>query len=288
MPFSKSSKTHTEDYWKKHFEDFLKLEIEKTQNVEAYRSKPLRGDLIKEIIKELCTADIVISDLTDLNSNVLYELGIRQSLSYRTITIAEAGTKLPFDISTKGTLFYYPKDHIKNARFCTNLKEAILDCINNPNQPDSIVLDIISSIDSFNKVLTPTNKDIKSILEKCYEGLVKICDFFFQKLEKSRNPDTLISLTDDEVFLCVKKIEKNKEICYQYLDIYYEARDGVVKKFGTSTIIINFENLSIKIWLEDGRFPLNMYFLLINGDRRGEKEKIITILDRIKNKISKL
>ena len=131
MPFSKTSETHTEDYWTKHFETFLKINIDPIPNIKAYRSEPLREDILKQIIRELVTAEVVIADITDHNPNVFWELGVRQSFKHRTITIAEEGTSLPFDISSKSTLFYSPKDHLKNTKFTTKLKNAIKDCLKN-------------------------------------------------------------------------------------------------------------------------------------------------------------
>jgi hypothetical protein len=114
MPFSKTTPKHTEAYWTKHFTNFLKPLIEENPSLEAHRSTARRGDILKEIISDLVTAPIVIADLTDKNPNVFWELGVRQSFSHRTITIAQYGTKLPFDLSTKGTLFYH-QDRIRNV-----------------------------------------------------------------------------------------------------------------------------------------------------------------------------
>lgn len=146
MPFSKSSESHTEEYWTSHFENFLKLEIEKIPNLEVHRSAELRSDIIKEIIKDLYLSDFVVADLTDHNPNVFWELGVRQSLKYGTVTIAEDGTNLPFDLSTKSTLFYHPGDSKKNEKFLQNLREAIRDCIENPNKSDSTVIDVTTKI----------------------------------------------------------------------------------------------------------------------------------------------
>lgn len=146
MPFSKSNGLHTEEYWTKHFENFLKPGIEELSNIEVHRSAELRSDIIKEIIKDLYLSDFVVADLTDHNPNVFWELGVRQSLNYGTITIAEGGTDLPFDISTKSTLFYYPGDSKKNEKFLQNLREAIKDCIMNPDKSDSTVIDVTTKL----------------------------------------------------------------------------------------------------------------------------------------------
>lgn len=143
MPFSQTSEKHTEEYWTKHFESFLKPLIEGIPELEAHRSEPLRGDVLKQIITNLVVSPIVVADITDMNPNVFWELGVRQSFKHCTVTIAEEGTKIPFDISVKGTLFYFPKDHIKNAEFIKKFKRAINDCMAHPDRPDSHVLETV-------------------------------------------------------------------------------------------------------------------------------------------------
>lgn len=146
MPFSKTTEDHTEEYWGRHFRDYLKLFIEDNPNVEARRSKPLRGDIVREIIKDLVVSPIVLADLTDSNANVYWELGVRQSFKAGTITIADIGykDKIPFDIGAKSILFYYPNDAHEDAHFQTELKDAIQDCLDHPTRPDSAVLETVT------------------------------------------------------------------------------------------------------------------------------------------------
>lgn len=144
MPFGKTTDEHTEEYWTKHFENFLKPLIEENPNLEARRSKPSRVDILNEIITDLVTSPIVVANLTDNNANVFWELGVRQSFKHGTITIAEDVTKLPFDVAGKGTIEYHPNDYINNEKFRREFKEAIEDCLRNPDRPDSQVLETLS------------------------------------------------------------------------------------------------------------------------------------------------
>lgn len=166
MPFSKTTEKRTEEYWTDHFEKFLKTNIEINNSLFVERSSPARGDIIVDIISKLISSDIVIADLTDSNPNVYWELGVRQSFKHGTITIAEHGTKLPFDISGKGTLFYYSDNHIKNTEFIKKLNVTIDDCIKNPERPDSRVLESITGRGSFYDII---NKE--EIIRKL-EGLI--------------------------------------------------------------------------------------------------------------------
>jgi len=144
MPFSKTRDEHTEDYWTKHFENFLKPLIEENPEVEARRSEPLRGDILTQIITALVVSRVVVADLTDHNPNVYWELGVRQSFKHGTITIAEAGMQFPFDTGTEAILSYYPKNHLKMSEFRKNFKQAVRDCLANPDRPDSHVLETLS------------------------------------------------------------------------------------------------------------------------------------------------
>jgi hypothetical protein len=139
MPFSKTKEHHTDDYWARHFNSYLKPLIERNKNLEAFRSQPLRGDIASQIITDLVNSDIVVADLTDHNPNVLWELGIRQSYKQCTITIAETGTQIPFHFSHKGILFYNG-EHLENQEFEKRLLEALTNCIESPDDVDSPVL----------------------------------------------------------------------------------------------------------------------------------------------------
>ncbi len=143
MPFSGTINKHTEQYWSDHY-NYLKDIIE-SHHLTVHRSTALRGDLLRQIITDLVTVPIVVADLTDLNANVFWELGVRQSFRHGTITIREYdGKELPFDIAVKATLPYYPDDHIKMKDFEEQFHKAITDCLNNPSSPDSHVLETIS------------------------------------------------------------------------------------------------------------------------------------------------
>jgi hypothetical protein len=144
MPFSKTTDQHTQEYWTGHFEHFLKSLIEEESSLEARRSRPLRGDVLRQIIVDLVTSPVVVADLTDKNPNVFWELGVRQSFRHGTVTVAEIGTTLPFDIGVKSTLFYCPSDHIKMDEFRGLFKEAIRDCVAHPDRPDSHVLETLT------------------------------------------------------------------------------------------------------------------------------------------------
>ncbi len=56
-------------------------------------------NILKDIIQPIFEADVVIADLTGLNANVMYELGLAHSFNKKTIVITKDDlSKLPFDL----------------------------------------------------------------------------------------------------------------------------------------------------------------------------------------------
>lgn len=55
-------------------------------------------NILKDIVQMIYDADVIIADLTDLNSNVFYELGIAHAFNKKVISITKNIGQLPFDI----------------------------------------------------------------------------------------------------------------------------------------------------------------------------------------------
>lgn len=108
MPFSKTVDNHDEEYWTIFFDTIKRIMEEK--GYFCVRSEVGPYKLFSNIINNIENSDIVIAVLTDFNSNVWYELGIRHTLRTGTIMLLQEGQKVPFDISDFGIIFY--KDSI--------------------------------------------------------------------------------------------------------------------------------------------------------------------------------
>jgi hypothetical protein len=63
------------------------------------------GMITDRMVSDIINAGLVVADLTDLNPNAFYELGIRHATGKPTIHVARAGTPLPFDTSAHRTIF---------------------------------------------------------------------------------------------------------------------------------------------------------------------------------------
>ena len=64
-------------------------------------------NILADIIPPIYEADVVVADLTGLNPNVMYELGVSHSLSKKTVMITRDDlSTLPFDVKQYRTIHY--------------------------------------------------------------------------------------------------------------------------------------------------------------------------------------
>ena len=75
---------------------------EALQSTHDVRRSDSVGDILKDIVLCLDRADLVVADLTSLNPNVMYELGIRHGFCKKTILLTQDRTEIPFDIASYG------------------------------------------------------------------------------------------------------------------------------------------------------------------------------------------
>lgn len=103
---------------------------------------PQGGYIMSNVLNELANSDIVVADLTDLNWNVAYELGIRHALRKKgTVLICHERykTRLPFDIQSHAIIFYPEQWLTEMDDIIDKIKNAINNCQNGICQKDSPV-----------------------------------------------------------------------------------------------------------------------------------------------------
>ena len=87
-------------------EDFLALYDELKSNFEHDFKFTNAGDLdnqqniLQDIVEGIYQADVIIADLTGLNANVFYELGLAHAMNKKVIIITQDIGELPFDIKS--------------------------------------------------------------------------------------------------------------------------------------------------------------------------------------------
>lgn len=62
--------------------------------------------IIRDIVEGINQADVVIADLTGLNANVFYELGLAHAMNKKVICITQDIGELPFDLKSYRTIEY--------------------------------------------------------------------------------------------------------------------------------------------------------------------------------------
>lgn len=79
--------------------EMLKMRFEEHFDFNNAGEEGNQQNVLKDIIQPLYESDIVIADLTGLNANVMYELGLAHSFNKKTIVITQDDlSTLPFDL----------------------------------------------------------------------------------------------------------------------------------------------------------------------------------------------
>ncbi|MCW3106493.1 MAG: hypothetical protein JWQ09_999 [Segetibacter sp.] len=140
MPFS-ATNSCTEERWTEIFFNVFKPAIE-ALGYTCERAMPETGSLTKSIVEKLRHSRIVLADVTDRNANVFYELGVRHSLSKRTIIITQDSSHVPSDL--KGYWFIqYGILPGQVSRFKEDIRTVIIKIEGNPEKSDNPISDYL-------------------------------------------------------------------------------------------------------------------------------------------------
>lgn len=122
-------------------------------------------NILKDIIQPIFRADVIIADLTGLNPNVMYELGLAHTFNKKTIIITQDDLScLPFDLKQYRTKNY--DTHFKKFEelvnyLNTNLDGALTGNVSYSNPvKDFLILENISDINWFSENQTNIPDDI--------------------------------------------------------------------------------------------------------------------------------
>jgi hypothetical protein len=183
MPFTKANELEKDDLdfiyshiIQKAVQDFEVEDRRYFDRVERFNGKV--GSIISGIVNQLNSADLVIADLTALNPNVMYELGVRHSLRRGTIIISQDLKNLPSDLRDYLTVEYkYSTKTVEQAKnyeiFRADLHKTIFEVISTQKY-DSPVLSYLQQRQQFrNEDLVDKFKEniiaIMMIVRECNE-----------------------------------------------------------------------------------------------------------------------
>ncbi|RUU55385.1 hypothetical protein [Mesorhizobium sp. M2C.T.Ca.TU.002.02.1.1] len=148
-------------------EHFPEFKVERADKI----SNPGRID--EQIITALLSAELVIADLTTLNPNAFYEIGIRHAIQKPTIHMHLEGQKIPFDISSFRSIEFsrkWPKD-LKAAR------ETLTEFARTATADDYVVDNPVTFSRGkveFAKTATPSEKIIQDQISEILRRLASI------------------------------------------------------------------------------------------------------------------
>jgi hypothetical protein len=110
-------------------------------------------NILKDIIQPIYESDIILADVTGLNSNVLYELGIAHSFNKKTIIITQDElSALPFDLK-QYRVKYYTSDFIMFDELLEFLKKNLAGAVDGSIKFSNPVSDFLAENHINNKWL---------------------------------------------------------------------------------------------------------------------------------------
>lgn len=177
MPFSPTASTKN---WDDVYQKLFKPVIEESKfGYKCERSQIRNGAFTKDIVQNLKTAYLVLADITDFNSNVMWELGVRHALSQRTIMVAREDMieKIPADIRGYGVIAY-PNDITAFAKFKEDITPILEKIEKEPERSDNPVFDFLKIEDI---ILTSVERKqiigkLTSLLSELFDNLQTIED----------------------------------------------------------------------------------------------------------------
>ena len=141
--------------------EMLKNEFEERFEFSHAGEEDNQQNILQDIIQPIYEADAIIADLTELNSNVLYELGIAHTFNKKTIIITKDDMiKLPFDLKSYRANNY--DTHFKKFNELIKILETLLNgaidnTINFSNPvKDFLKINNIDNMDWFSEKTNPS------------------------------------------------------------------------------------------------------------------------------------
>ena len=127
----------------------LKDTIEAVDGVESVRCDEIAkaGWIHAEMIKRIADSPLAVVDISTLNPNVFYELGVRHALKRSgTLLIRSKDTKTPFNIEGFNCIDYDLGDPRSRREFSKTLVRFLENALASPESRDSLVYEVLDDL----------------------------------------------------------------------------------------------------------------------------------------------
>jgi len=252
MPFSGTS-----EYEPGHFDRVYDYLIKPA--CELANFEPIRGDdskssnmIMLDVLRNIIECDMAICDLSSINANVFYELGLRQAFDKKTILIRDGLHAVPFDLLGFRYVPYTPSLRVDTVKSEVNEIAAMLLETHNDSKLDA------NSIVSILK-MKPATIDTKNMNPE--ESMM------FEVLNRMKRLERIIDINTGSVKATHEHlITSNKSLnSFSEAQDYYISQQNIDRLLNlTNTNAANFETLS-KVASE----KLNEFIFHIDGKMLG-------------------
>lgn len=142
-------------------------------NITVAHRMPQPGSINRQLIQRILEDDLVITNLTNLNPNVMYELAVRHCSRKPVIQICEEGTKLPFDIVEERTIFY-KNDMLGTVQLSANLTRIVPEALTDSRIDNPIYRVIESNLIQTSDTIVDSDKYIARRLNEIEKSISEL------------------------------------------------------------------------------------------------------------------
>lgn len=228
------------------------------------------GSIGDQVFKSIKNASLVISDLTGLNPNVMYETAVAHSFGKPTIIIVEndGDTTLPFDLSSDRAIFY--DNSIEGTGNLKNDLESKIKHIEETSVYDNPVLRVMKQAATLERM--GEKDDIQS---QMYRMLIEIQDKFYlnDKIIKTQQLNEINNIRRGVI-----RIYSINEIDTDIENIIFKLLSGSPYKIKN---IRKLDDNNLKISIQANNTSLEMF----SEDLRIIERKISKVLPDVKVRI---
>lgn len=92
------------------------------------------GDVVRQLAQAILAADVVLAELSMLNANVYYELGLAHALLKPTVLVTQNVDVVPFDLRGGRVIRYERDDPFWGEVLKSNITRALLETMRDPGE----------------------------------------------------------------------------------------------------------------------------------------------------------